>query len=188
MTSMPASRGARAMILGPRSWPSKPGLATTTRILRAVAVVIGRGKRSGCSEDGGLGVSAEDLLHRGDHLALGGADAGGGDDRLHQVAVRRGDPLQLRQGALDGGTVAAGAGSREAVGLLAFEARVDLQDRGRLFVLLDEVVDADDDPLALVDLLLVGEGGVGDLALGIVATDRLDHPPQLVAPGEVTAG
>src|SRR5215207_2387178 len=36
MTSMPASRSARAMILAPRSWPSSPGLATTTRILRAV--------------------------------------------------------------------------------------------------------------------------------------------------------
>src|SRR6267143_418574 len=33
MTSMPASRRARAMILAPRSCPSKPGLATTTRIL-----------------------------------------------------------------------------------------------------------------------------------------------------------
>src|SRR3954453_15373935 len=33
MTSMPASRSARAMILAPRSCPSKPGLATTTRIL-----------------------------------------------------------------------------------------------------------------------------------------------------------
>src|ERR687885_747625 len=34
ITSMPASRRARAMILAPRSWPSRPGLATTTRILR----------------------------------------------------------------------------------------------------------------------------------------------------------
>src|SRR5437764_581150 len=33
---MPASRNARAMIFAPRSWPSRPGLATTTRILRAV--------------------------------------------------------------------------------------------------------------------------------------------------------
>src|SRR5580698_80145 len=29
---MPASRNARAMILAPRSWPSRPGLATRTRI------------------------------------------------------------------------------------------------------------------------------------------------------------
>src|SRR5512145_1426299 len=34
MTSMPASRRVRAMIFAPRSWPSRPGLATTTRILR----------------------------------------------------------------------------------------------------------------------------------------------------------
>src|SRR6476620_11301133 len=32
MTSMPASRNARAMIFAPRSCPSRPGLATTTRI------------------------------------------------------------------------------------------------------------------------------------------------------------
>src|ERR1700756_1819625 len=32
MTSMPASRSARAMTLAPRSWPSRPGLATSTRI------------------------------------------------------------------------------------------------------------------------------------------------------------
>src|SRR5918911_4286859 len=32
MTSMPASRSARAMIFAPRSCPSSPGLATTTRI------------------------------------------------------------------------------------------------------------------------------------------------------------
>src|SRR4051812_30730994 len=34
MTSMPASRSARAMIFAPRSCPSRPGLATTTRIFR----------------------------------------------------------------------------------------------------------------------------------------------------------
>src|SRR3954451_3831860 len=32
MTSIPASRSARAMIFAPRSCPSRPGLATTTRI------------------------------------------------------------------------------------------------------------------------------------------------------------
>src|SRR5215475_2211795 len=33
MTSKPASRRARATIFAPRSWPSSPGLATTTRIV-----------------------------------------------------------------------------------------------------------------------------------------------------------
>src|SRR5215207_5984644 len=35
MTSIPASRSARAMIFAPRSWPSRPGLAITTRIFLA---------------------------------------------------------------------------------------------------------------------------------------------------------
>src|SRR4051794_37400304 len=37
ITSMPASRSARAMIFAPRSCPSRPGFATTTRILRLPA-------------------------------------------------------------------------------------------------------------------------------------------------------
>src|SRR5947207_3435855 len=36
MTSMPASRNARAMIFAPRSWPSSPGFATTTLIFPAI--------------------------------------------------------------------------------------------------------------------------------------------------------
>src|SRR4051794_12213537 len=44
MTSIPASRSARAMIFAPRSCPSSPGLATTTRILpRDAASTAGRG-------------------------------------------------------------------------------------------------------------------------------------------------
>src|SRR5215471_16115063 len=34
MTSMPASRSARAMTFAPRSWPSRPGLAIRTRMGR----------------------------------------------------------------------------------------------------------------------------------------------------------
>src|SRR5438105_1015581 len=37
MTSNPASRSARAMIFAPRSCPSRPGLATTTRYGRCTA-------------------------------------------------------------------------------------------------------------------------------------------------------
>src|SRR5262245_11167828 len=36
MTSKPASRNARAMIFAPRSWPSRPGLATKMRNLRSI--------------------------------------------------------------------------------------------------------------------------------------------------------
>src|SRR3954454_19093766 len=49
---MPASRSARAMILAPRSCPSRPGFATTTRILRsAMAASLWRAIREGSGTD-----------------------------------------------------------------------------------------------------------------------------------------
>src|SRR4051794_9689822 len=42
MTSIPASRSARAMIFAPRSCPSSPGLATTTRIFRSAIAADSR--------------------------------------------------------------------------------------------------------------------------------------------------
>src|SRR3954453_10406480 len=58
MTSMPASRSARAMIFAPRSWPSRPGLATTTRILRL---------------EPAADISGGSLLDAELHLLVGGA-------------------------------------------------------------------------------------------------------------------
>ena len=43
MTSMPASRKARAMILAPRSCPSSPGFAMTTLIFRATTAEFSLG-------------------------------------------------------------------------------------------------------------------------------------------------
>src|SRR5262245_24594645 len=37
---MPASRRARATTLAPRSWPSRPGLATSTRIWRCSVMAL----------------------------------------------------------------------------------------------------------------------------------------------------
>src|ERR671919_134768 len=54
MTSMPASRRARAMIFAPRSCPSRPGLATTTRIFwldGAGSVMGARGRRRSYSDE-----------------------------------------------------------------------------------------------------------------------------------------
>ena len=61
-------------------------------------------------------------------------------------------------------------------------------DLGRGLALDLEVVDADDDPLSRIDLDLVAERGVGDLALREAALDRRDHAPELVDPGEVLVG
>src|ERR1700761_5585009 len=40
MTSMPASRNARAITLAPRSCPSRPGLATSTRMGAGIVTLV----------------------------------------------------------------------------------------------------------------------------------------------------
>src|SRR5208282_5288355 len=44
MTSMPASRRARAITFAPRSWPSRPGFATSTRIFCSGGIVFAETK------------------------------------------------------------------------------------------------------------------------------------------------
>lgn len=81
--------GARAEEDHPRSG-CRPGQSPTGLLDRLLV-------RHGIKlKDRGLCVRPEDLLHRRDHLALGGAGAGGGDDRGHQVLLGGGGALQLR--------------------------------------------------------------------------------------------
>src|SRR5689334_6702133 len=40
MTSMPASRSAAATTFAPRSWPSRPGFATSTRMGRSMTMKL----------------------------------------------------------------------------------------------------------------------------------------------------
>src|SRR6266705_3329663 len=97
---MPASRRARAMIFAPRSCPSKPGFAITTRIFRATTVSLeavrrrvsrleglAAVERRGGLEDGCLAPNAPDLPQGVTHLAHGHIRLRGLDDRRHQVSV-----------------------------------------------------------------------------------------------------
>src|SRR3954466_14614465 len=89
MTSIPASRSARAMIFAPRSGPPRPGLATTTRILRVEVA---------SSIEAGILCRVE-LLH----------------DQLHRLVLRAVDAAVDRVGARAGelalvGTARLGAG------------------------------------------------------------------------------
>src|SRR5690348_10468369 len=86
MTSIPASRSARATTLPPRSWPSRPGLATTTR-MRPVELVtrVSRGK-SGTVEEYAAMSGRDRPLDWRDPLLAGGT-------RL-DVAVAGRDPAR----------------------------------------------------------------------------------------------
>src|SRR5580704_6285200 len=72
---MPASRRARAMILAPRSWPSSPGLATSTRIGKLM------------SDIRTLFVCPEDLAQRAAYFAKRGVGADSVEQRRHQIMV-----------------------------------------------------------------------------------------------------
>src|SRR5215212_11123248 len=124
-----------------------------------------------------LGVRTEDRLQRADDLALGAMRAGGVEQQRHEVVPRIGGGVaQRRERALGGAVVARAARPVQALDLLALERRVDAQDRDPVaLVALGEGVDADDLAAPLVDLLLEAEARLGDLALRVVALDRLDH-------------
>src|SRR5205085_9105035 len=72
-----------------------------------------------------------------------------------------------------------------ALDLLLLERRVDAEDLERRLVLQLVAVDADDDALLGLQLGLVAEGRLGDLALEEVALDRLDYAAELLDAREV---
>src|SRR5689334_6420372 len=89
MTSKPASRRARATSLAPRSWPSSPGLATSTRT----------GIERCLLEDGRLLEFAPLLFEHVDHLPNRAVSLRACDEPRHQiVVVAPGRGRKLRQG------------------------------------------------------------------------------------------
>src|SRR5688572_14048473 len=130
MTSIPPSRSARAMTLAPRSCPSRPGLAMTTRIFWAMGQLDYRL----------LDVLSPDVAQRVAHLA----DRGVGADRLeqqgHRIGVADGPVAQGLEGPGDTGAVARPPQRLELRQLGLASRLVDIQDTDRL-VIGDERVD-----------------------------------------------
>ncbi|KPC76939.1 hypothetical protein ADL26_04335, partial [Thermoactinomyces vulgaris] len=95
-------------------------------------------------------------------------------DRLDEVRRSLCGRDDIGQRTLDGGAVAVGAAASEHGVLLAFDVAGDAQD---LQVGGDGVVefgDADDVLGAVFELLLVGEGGLGDLGVEPAVLDALE--------------
>src|SRR3972149_2291605 len=99
MTSMPASRSARATVTAPNSCPSKPGLAMRTRIL---AADIGLPPRQFRCSNRGLDYGrrlelAKDALQRPSDLAKRGIGLRRLDEQRHQVVGAAGRLPQTPQ-------------------------------------------------------------------------------------------
>src|SRR6266568_2323974 len=69
MTSIPASRRARAITLAPRSWPSRPGLATRTRIFRSAG--ISKLRFSICESANTIKSTRNSFMNKNDELCDG---------------------------------------------------------------------------------------------------------------------
>src|SRR5436190_12258702 len=166
---MPASRKARAMTLAPRSWPSRPGLAITTRIFCMVVAGIQFPGASCQALDPAncqlptahcplnqryLFVLAPHLAERVAHLADGRVGAHTVEQPIHRVAGAARRLLEHLEGASDLAVVARAAQLAEPRQLAVRRGFVDVEDRDRRLVVLHVVVDADDDLLARLDGLL----------------------------------
>src|SRR5262249_32677107 len=122
MTSKPASRNDAATTLAPRSCPSRPALATSTRIFLS--------KSTPSLELRRLVVLAEHDAHRLSHLALGGVGAGAVDQERHQVLLLVARRLgQGREPARDQVVVARLAHLLKCRHLIALDLLIDVQDR-----------------------------------------------------------
>src|ERR1043166_8223241 len=124
MTSMPASRRARAITLAPRSWPSRPGLAMTTRSFLKSAIYP---LKSATSYHRNLFVLAPDLAQRVAHLADRRIGADRIEDGRHDVLARARDRAQPIERALDAVRVARPLQPLELRELFLGGALVDVQ-------------------------------------------------------------
>src|SRR5262249_34949726 len=137
MTSMPASRSARAITLAPRSCPSRPGLATRTRIgfSSGIDTLLLQLLEGGRGRAPALPVRRTQLdqytvgrLGMNEAEAGVGAGARGGVDQAHTRALQASE-LGVDIVGLHAEVVKAGAALRQvaAGGALVVEGMDDLQ-------------------------------------------------------------
>src|SRR6266536_4264760 len=138
MTSIPASRNARATTFAPRSWPSRPGFAMSTRIFFGM----------GSSVEQRLLPDAEDLAHHVADLAERRLRAHRVEDERHRIVVAftPGPKPLHRAGVLL--RVPNAADPAEPLELSPERRLGDAEWLDLGLLVDDEVVDADDDPFA----------------------------------------
>src|SRR5207247_2445187 len=127
---MPASRSARAITLAPRSWPSRPGLAITTRSFL---------------DNGDFLVLAPHCAEHVAHFADGRVRPDGVENRRHQVAAARGRFAHPIEGAPHSVRVSRSLHLLELRKLRVPRPLIDIERLDMRLVLLHEVVDADDE-------------------------------------------
>src|SRR6266700_8059077 len=165
---MPASRSARATTLMPRSWPSRPTLARTTRSGGAEVVMDagfpGLGGPPFKSPFRRAVVFAEDIGQGVHDLAHGASRGHGRQQRRQQILARGGDPANFIEATANRFRVARALDAPQRSDLLLLHGLADDQRLERLVLRFLEGVDAANQLAFGVHLALIYERGVGDLA------------------------
>ena len=104
------------------------------------------------------------------------------------MTSRVGGGAQAAERCLDSGAVATRAHGSQSPDLLSLHRGVGPVQLDRLGVIADVLVEPDHHLLAAVDSGRLGEGCVGDFALGVGLFDGLDHAAELVDFVEVVVG
>src|SRR5665213_2031637 len=164
MTSMPASRSALAMTFAPRSWPSSPGLATSTRI-------------GGFMSDRRLFFPySEYVFQGGAYLADRGVSAHGIEQRRHQIHAARGGAFQPFQSAPGIFIIAPRAQPPQLFALRRLRGAVDAQHVERLIIIFLTAVHPRNDRLAGFNFALILKPGARNFGLRIAAFNGHNHP------------
>src|ERR1700761_2649018 len=121
MTSIPASRNARAMIFAPRSCPSSPGFATTTRKGLFIVLI----SRRASSIDDRCAILTKYLPQHVANLADGGLGPDGAHHGRHHIGGAHGSFLPLFEGTSPLRGRPRAANGLSALDLTLGEARVE---------------------------------------------------------------
>src|SRR5437867_5738261 len=151
MTSMPASRSARAITLAPRSCPSRPGLATNTRIGLFIK-----------SDRARFLIGAEHVPQSVADFTQRRVGANGLQQIRHGVLRTLGRAPEVIERPGHSGPVPPLPQRRQLAYLAFVRCLIDLQDVDGLFAVRLERIDTHDNLITSFNFPLVAVAGLGD--------------------------
>src|SRR5208283_498585 len=199
MTSKPASRKARATTRAPRSWPSRPGLATSIRSFLSVSMetfLLNESEDNSIAsaqlESPGIGINPKNIPVEIAAFLFCGPSPDRLDERWHDVVFPAwrtfASAPQLVHCFAKPDFVALILEQAGATDLHPFDFVVYLQHEFQLRPVGWIFVHPDYDFFSGLDLLLEMESRIGDFHLRVVALYGRNHPAQFIELADVGVG